>query len=88
LGDATDPDPVPQEEVSRILAQVEEGTSAPRSKVSFEQGEPVKVIDGPFADFNGTIDEVRPEKEKVRVLISIFGRATPVELNFSQVEKL
>lgn len=88
VGDATDPDPIPEEEVNRILSQAEEGVASPRSKVSFEQGEAVKIVDGPFADFNGTIDEVRPEKEKVRVLISIFGRATPVELDFVQVEKL
>ena len=56
--------------------------------MSFHQGESVKVIDGPFVDFNGTVDEVRPEKGKLRVLISIFGRATPVELDFAQVERL
>jgi transcriptional antiterminator NusG len=66
---------------------VEEGAASPRSKMSFEQGDAVKVIDGPFAEFNGTIEEVRPEKGKVKVLISIFGRATPVELDFMQIEK-
>ncbi|MCO6431835.1 MAG: transcription termination/antitermination protein NusG [Deltaproteobacteria bacterium] len=87
VGDATDPSPLSEDEVSRIVAQVEAGTASPRSKMSFEQGETVKVIDGPFTDFNGTIEEVKPEKGKVRVLISIFGRATPVELDFMQVEK-
>ena len=74
-------------EVSRIVQQVEEGAASPRARMTFEQGETVKVVDGPFADFNGTIEEVKPEKGKVKVLISIFGRATPVELDFIQVEK-
>ena len=87
VGDATDPSPMSEEEVKRVLNQVEEGTASPRSKMTFEQGETVKVVDGPFTDFNGTIEEVRPEKGKVKVLISIFGRATPVELDFMQVEK-
>jgi transcription termination/antitermination protein NusG len=87
VGDASEPSPLSPEEVSRIMTQVEEGAASPRSKMSFEQGETVKVIDGPFADFNGTVEEVKPEKGKVRVLISIFGRATPVELDFMQVEK-
>ena len=88
VGDSADPAPLSEEEVARIMDQVEEGASSPRSRMSFEQGETVKVIDGPFADFNGTVEEVRPEKGKVKVLISIFGRATPVELDFIQVEKI
>jgi transcriptional antiterminator NusG len=88
VGDASDPAPLGEDEVARIIAQVEEGASAPRSRVSFSQGDPVKVIDGPFTDFNGTIEEVKPDKGKLKVLISIFGRATPVELDFIQVEKL
>jgi transcriptional antiterminator NusG len=87
VGDATDPSPLSDEEVQRITTQVEEGIASPRSRVSFEQGETVKVIDGPFTDFNGTVEEVKPDKGKVKVLISIFGRATPVELDFVQVEK-
>lgn len=87
VGDPTSPEPLSDEEVQRILSQVEEGSAAPRSRMAFEQGETVKVVDGPFADFSGTVEEVRPEKGKVRVLISIFGRATPVELDFVQVEK-
>ena len=87
VGDASEPEPLSEEEVARILAQVEEGAASPRSRMHFEQGEAVKVIDGPFADFNGTVEEVKPEKGKVKVLISIFGRATPVELDFIQVEK-
>lgn len=88
VGDATDPSPISEDEVSRIVNQVEEGASSPRAKMNFEQGETVKVVDGPFTDFNGTIEEVKPEKGKVKVLISIFGRATPVELDFVQVEKV
>lgn len=87
VGDAKDPSPLSQDEVSRIMHQVEEGSASPRSKMSFEQGETVKVIDGPFAEFNGTVEEVKADKQKVKVLISIFGRATPVELDFMQVEK-
>jgi transcriptional antiterminator NusG len=87
IGDASDPSPLSEEEVARIVHQVEEGAASPRSRMTFEQGETVKVIDGPFTDFNGTIEEVKPEKGKVKVLISIFGRATPVELDFIQVEK-
>jgi transcription termination/antitermination protein NusG len=87
VGDATEPSPLTEDEVKRIMVQVEEGAASPRSKMSFEQGETVKVIDGPFAEFNGTVEEVKPEKGKVKVLISIFGRATPVELDFMQVEK-
>lgn len=87
VGDASAPQPLAEDEVKRIFSQVEEGAASPRSKMNFEQGDAVKVIDGPFADFNGTIEEVRPEKGKVKVLISIFGRATPVELDFMQIEK-
>lgn len=87
IGDETDPAPLSPDEVSKVLQQVEEGASAPKAKMSFVEGETVKVIDGPFSDFNGTVEEVRPEKGKVKVLISIFGRATPVELDFIQVEK-
>lgn len=87
IGDATSPDPLSDEEAQRILTQVEEGAASPRARMNFEQGETVKVIDGPFTDFMGTIEESRPEKGKVKVLISIFGRATPIELDFVQVEK-
>ncbi|HZP45254.1 MAG TPA: transcription termination/antitermination protein NusG [Candidatus Binataceae bacterium] len=74
-------------EVNAIRQQMEEGALRPKPKVLFEIGESVKVINGPFQDFNGTVEEVKPDKGKVRVLISIFGRATPVELDFVQVEK-
>lgn len=87
LGDATSPVPLSEEEVQRIVTQTEEGAVSKGPRKKFVQGETVKVVDGPFADFNGTIEEVRPDKGKVKVLISIFGRATPVELDFIQVEK-
>jgi transcription termination/antitermination protein NusG len=87
VGHSTAPPEVPASEVEAIKQQMEEGALRPKPKVLFEVGEAVKVVDGPFQDFNGTVEEVRPEKGKVRVLISIFGRATPVELDFVQVEK-
>lgn len=85
--DESEPDPLSSDEVAKILQQVEEGAVAPKAKLNFVEGETVKVIDGPFTDFTGTVEEVKPEKGKVKVLISIFGRATPVELDFIQVEK-
>src|SRR5579863_3412446 len=87
VGHATEPPEVPEAEVMEMKGQMEEGALRPKPKVLFEIGEAIKVIDGPFQDFNGTVEEVKPEKGKVRVLISIFGRATPVELDFVQVEK-
>ena len=90
VGGSHDPSTIPpisDEEVRDIYQQVQEGALHPKPKVLFEAGETVKVIDGPFQDFGGLVEEVKPEKGKVRVLISIFGRATPVELDFGQVEK-
>ncbi|GAB3656213.1 transcription termination/antitermination protein NusG [Ramlibacter alkalitolerans] len=81
------PAPISDEEVAKILGQMEEGVEKPRHKVEFTVGEYVRVKDGPFTDFNGTVEEVNYEKSKVRVSVTIFGRATPVELEFSQVEK-
>jgi transcriptional antiterminator NusG len=71
----------------KIVSQMQEGTEKPRHKVEFVVGEMVRVKEGPFADFNGSIEEVNYEKSKVRVAVTIFGRSTPVELEFSQVEK-
>lgn len=87
VGGSTSPPPVSDEEVRAITQQMAEGAIKPKPRVLFSVGESVKVIDGPFADFNGVVEEVRPDKGKLRVLISIFGRATPVELEFVQVER-
>ncbi len=81
------PAPISEAEVQKIVNQMQEGTDKPRHKVEFIVGEYVRVKDGPFTDFNGTVEEVNYEKNKVRVSVTIFGRATPVELEFSQVEK-
>jgi transcription termination/antitermination protein NusG len=81
------PAPISEEDVQKIVNQMQEGTDKPRHKVEFVVGEYVRVKEGPFTDFNGTVEEVNYEKNKVRVSVTIFGRATPVELEFSQVEK-
>jgi len=81
------PSPISEAEVMKIVNQMQEGTDKPRHKVEFVVGEYVRVKEGPFADFNGSVEEVNYEKSKVRVAVTIFGRATPVELEFSQVEK-
>jgi transcriptional antiterminator NusG len=78
---------MPADEIRRILGQIEDGTALPKPKLTFERGESVRVVEGPFANFNGTVDEVRPDKGKLRVMVSIFGRPTPVELDFLQVQK-
>lgn len=81
------PSPISEAEVMKIVSQMQEGTEKPRHKVEFMVGEYVRVKEGPFADFNGTVEEVNYDKSKVRVAVTIFGRSTPVELEFSQVEK-
>jgi len=86
-GTATKPTPISQREVDNILHQIQEGVEKPKPKVLFENGEMVRVKEGPFTDFNGTVEAVNYEKNKLRVAVSIFGRSTPVELDFSQVEK-
>jgi len=86
-GSGNRPTPISEKEVAKILSQKEEGVERPRPKVLFEVGEMVRVKEGPFADFNGNVEEVNYEKSKVRVSVAIFGRSTPVELDFSQVEK-
>jgi transcriptional antiterminator NusG len=86
-GDPLNPSPVSEREIKQLTQQVEQGTQAPKPKVQFAEGDAVRVIDGPFSNFNGTIEEVQSDKQKVRVQISIFGRATPVTLDFMQVEK-
>jgi transcriptional antiterminator NusG len=86
-GSGNRPTPISEKEVAKIMSQMEEGVEKPRPKVLFEVGEMVRVKEGPFADFNGNVEEVNYEKSKVRVSVAIFGRSTPVELDFSQVEK-
>lgn len=87
-GTANRPAPISKKEVDAIMQQMQEGVEKPKPKVLFEVGEKVRVIDGPFNDFNGSVDEVNYERNKLRVSVQIFGRDTPVELDFSQVEKL
>ncbi len=81
------PVPISEEDVQKIVNQMQEGSDKPRHKVEFMVGEYIRVKEGPFADFNGTVEEVNYEKNKLRVSVTIFGRATPVELEFAQVEK-
>ena len=87
VGGTTKPPEVSEAEVRRVTQQMLVGAEKPRSKVKFQLGEPVVVVDGPFSNFSGTIEEVNEDKGKVKVLVSIFGRPTPVELDFIQVEK-
>ena len=87
VGGGLNPPAITDEEVKKLTQEISEGTLKPKHKVSFDHGESVRVTDGPFTNFNGVVDEVKPEKGKVTVLVSIFGRSTPVELDFSQVEK-
>ncbi len=86
-GSGNKPAPISEKEAQAILQRVQEGVEKPRPKFTFSAGEQVRVIDGPFADFNGTVEDVNFDKSKLRVSVSIFGRMTPVELEFSQVEK-
>lgn len=87
LGSASKPMPVSDKEVERIVGRIQEGVDAPRPLITFEIGETVKVVDGSFASFNGTVESIDEEHARLNVLINIFGRPTPVELEYSQVEK-
>jgi transcriptional antiterminator NusG len=86
-GSAMKPSPISQKEVDNIMQQMQAGVEKPRPKVLFEVGEAVRVKEGPFTDFNGTVEDVNYDKNKLRVAVTIFGRSTPVELEFGQVEK-
>jgi transcriptional antiterminator NusG len=87
-GTSNRPTPISKKEVDAILQQIQEGVEKPKPKVLFEVGQSVRVCEGPFTDFNGTVEEVNYDKSRVRVSVLIFGRATPVELEFGQVEKV
>lgn len=88
LGAANKPAPISEKEAARLIQQLQEGVERPKSAITFEIGEDVKVAEGPFAGFNGSVEEVDEERSKLKVSVSIFGRATPVELEFGQVEKV
>ncbi len=88
LGGREKPSPLSDEEADQILNRMAAGKLKPQPKYFFETGDEIRVIDGPFTNFNGTVEEVNPEKGKIKVLVSIFGRSTPVELDFVQVQKM
>ncbi len=88
LGTDNKPMPITEAEAKRLMNQVEEGVEAPRPSITFEIGEQVRVSDGPFATFSGHVEEIDEERARLKVAVSIFGRATPVELEYAQVEKL
>ncbi|MEA2083191.1 MAG: transcription termination/antitermination protein NusG [Thermodesulfobacteriota bacterium] len=87
VGNDLDPEPLPDEDAEKIINRIKEGIEKPRPKVMFEDGNIVRVIDGPFSNFQGIVDHVNPDKGRVRVLVSIFGRETPIELEFFQVTR-
>lgn len=88
IGDDKHPKPISEREIAKLTQAAEEGAVRPAARQTFEEGTNVRIIDGPFLNFSGTVEEVIPQKQKVRVLVSIFGRATPVELDFMQVERM
>jgi transcriptional antiterminator NusG len=87
IGGGNKPIAIPEVQARDILSQIKEGKLKPKPKVSFEKGDSVSIIDGPFNNFNGLVEEVKPEKGRLKVLVSIFGRSTPIELEFLQVKK-
>lgn len=88
VGSKDRPVPIPDSDVELLVARIDEGTLKPKPKYKFEIGDHVRIMDGPFTNFDGVVDEVRPEKGKLRVIVSIFGRSTPVELDFIQVVRI
>jgi transcription termination/antitermination protein NusG len=88
VGTGQQPTPLSEDEVNQIVYRVDTGKDKPKIRVKFEKSETVRIIDGPFANFNGTVDEVNEDRETLKVMVTIFGRATPVELEFGQVEKV
>jgi len=87
IGGNKKPTPVPEKEVKKLTKQISDGTLRPKMKTTFEKGESVRVIEGPFQNFNGLVEDVKPDKGKLIVMVSVFGRSTPVELDFTKVEK-
>ena len=87
LGTAGTPSPVSEKEIDKIMGRIKEGTLAPKTQISFDIGEQVKVCEGPFASFSGLVEEIDEEKSRLKVSVSIFGRPTPIELEYNQVEK-
>ncbi len=85
IGSKDKPSPIPDKDEENLRARIDEGTLKPKPKFKFDEGDHVRIIDGPFTNFDGIVDEVKPEKGKLRVIVSIFGRSTPVELDFIQV---
>ena len=87
VGNDLHPEPVSDEEAMKIISRIKDGALKPKPKVMYEEGDPIRVIDGPFANFQGVVEEVHPDKGRVKVMVSIFGRETPVELEFIQITK-
>jgi transcription termination/antitermination protein NusG len=88
IGGKTNPIPIPDGGIDELIDKIKEGKLRPTIKMNFEKGDEVVIVEGPFSNFNGTVEEVKPEKARLRVLVSIFGRQTPIELEFSQVKKI
>jgi transcriptional antiterminator NusG len=88
VGSKTEPVAIPDEDAEKIINQMQEGIAKPKPKIQFEIGDKVQVTDGPFTNFTGVVDEVRPDRGRLKVMISVFGRPTPVELEFTQLEKI
>lgn len=87
IGNDLHPDPLPDKDAEKIIGRIKDGALKPKPKISFEEGDPVRVTDGPFSNFQGVVDQVFPDKGRVKVMVSIFGRETPVELEYIQVTK-